>query len=105
MQVGKDLSLLSGVSEEQIRIAIDRYTSNTNTKNIDRVYDEFSSDEIDTIFRSIEKTKEILDGKRGLEDCLGDGTLRISTEQEVTKVVKDTVFGNEKSIEEIGQQR
>lgn len=105
MQVGKDLSLLSGVSEEQIRTAIDRYTSNSNTKNIDRVYDELSSDEIDTIFSSIEKNKEMLDGKNGLEDCLEDETLRISTEQEATKVVKDTVFGNEKSIEETEQQK
>ena len=105
MQVGKDLSLLSGVSEEQIRTAIDRYTSNSNTKNIDRVYDELSSDEIDTIFSSIEKNKEMLDGKNGLEDCLEDETLRISTEQEATKVVKDTVLGNEKSIEEPEQQK
>lgn len=105
MQVGKDLSLLSGVSEEQIRTAIDRYTSNSNTKNIDRVYDELSSDEIDTIFSSIEKNKEMLDGKNGLEDCLEDETLRISTEQEATKVVKDTVLGNEKSIEETEQQK
>ena len=105
MQVGKDLSLLSGVSEEQIRTAIDRYTSNSNTKNIDRVYDELSSDEIDTIFSSIEKNKEMLDGKNGLEDCLEDETLRISTEQEATKVVKDTVLRKEKSIKETEQQR
>lgn len=105
MQVGKDLSLLSGVSEEQIRTAIDRYTSNLNTKNIDRVYDELSSDEIDTIFRSIERNKEMLDGKNGLEDCLEDETLRTSTEQEATKVVKDTVLRKEKSIKETEQQR
>ena len=105
MQVGKDLSLLSGVSEEQIRTAIDRYTSNLNTKNIDRVYDELSSDEIDTIFRSIERNKEMLDGKNGLEDCLEDETLRTSTEQEATKVVKYTVLRKEKSIKETEQQR
>lgn len=105
MRVGRNLSLLSGVSEEQIRTAIDRYTSNSNTKNIDRVYDELSSDEIDTIFRSIEKNKEMLDGKRGLEDCLDDETLRISKEQEATKVVRETVLGKEKSIEETEQQR
>ena len=105
MQVGKDLSLLSGVSEEQIRIAIDRYTSNSSNRNIDRVYDELSANEIDTIFKSIEKTKETSNGKGGLEDCLDDGNLRISAEQEATKVVKEIVHGKEKSIEETEQQK
>ncbi len=101
MRVGKNLSLLSGVSEEQIRTAIDRYTSNSNTKNIDRVYDELSSDEIDTIFRSIEKNKEMLDGKRGLEDCLDDESLKISTEQEATRIVRESVLGKDKMKEEM----
>lgn len=105
MRVGKDLSLLSGVSEGQIRSAIDRYISNSNTRNIDRVYDELSANEIDTIFKSIEKTKETSNGKSGLKDCLDDESLRISTEQEATKVVKDTVLGKEKSIEETEQQK
>ena len=101
MRVGKNLSLLSGVSEEQIRTAIDRYTSNSNTKNIDRVYDELSSDEIDTIFRSIEKNKEMHDGKRGLEDCLDDESLKISTEQEATRIVRESVLGKDKMKEEM----
>ena len=101
MRVGKNLSLLSGVSEEQIRTAIDRYTSNSNTKNIDRVYDELSSDEIDTIFRSIEKNKEMLDGKWGLEDCLDDESLKISTEQEATRIVRESVLGKDKMKEEM----
>jgi hypothetical protein len=101
LRVGKNLSLLSGVSEEQIRTAIDRYTSNSNTKNIDRVYDELSSDEIDTIFRSIEKNKEMLDGKRGLEDCLDDESLKISTEQEATRIVRESVLGKDKMKEEM----
>lgn len=101
MRVGKNLSLLSGVSEEPIRTAIDRYTSNSNTKNIDRVYDELSSDEIDTIFRSIEKNKEMLDGKRGLEDCLDDESLKISTEQEATRIVRESVLGKDKMKEEM----
>ena len=89
------------MSEEQIRTAIDRYTSNSNTKNIDRVYDELSSDEIDTIFRSIEKNKEMLDGKRGLEDCLDDESLKISTEQEATRIVRESVLGKDKMKEEL----
>ena len=105
MRVGKNLSLLSGVSESQIKTALDSYTSRLSDRNIDRVYDELSSDEIDTIFRSIEKNKEMLDGKNGLEDCLEDETLRTSTEQEATKVVKDTVLRKEKSIKETEQQR
>lgn len=105
MQVGKNLSIFSGVSEEQIRSAIDKYTRDLSDRNIDRVYDELSSDEIDTIFRTIEKTKETPNGKSGLEDCLDDESLRISTEQEATKVVKETVLGKDKSIEETEQQK
>jgi hypothetical protein len=105
LQVGKDLSLLSGVSEKQIRAEIDRYTSNSNNRNIDRVYDELSANEIDTIFKSIEKTKETLNGKSGLEDCLEDGSLRISTEQEATRVVKETVPDKEEIIDETEQQK
>ena len=105
MQVRKNLSIFSGVSEEQIRSAIDKYTRDLSDRNIDRVYDELSSDEIDTIFRTIEKTKETPNGKSGLEDCLDDESLRISTEQEATKVVKETVLGKDKSIEETEQQK
>lgn len=57
MQVGNDLSLLSGVTEEQIKSAIDKYTMDSSDRNIDRVYDELSSNEIDIIFHLIEKTK------------------------------------------------
>ena len=87
MQVGKDLSLLSGVSEKQIRAAIDRYTSISSDRNMDRVYDELSADEIDTIFKSIEKSKGTIDGKSGLDDCMQDDEVRVSTEQDATKNV------------------
>lgn len=100
MQVGKNLSLLSGVSESQIKTALDSYTSSLSDRNIDRVYDELSSDEIDTIFRSIEKNKEMLDGKNGLEDCLDDESLRISKEQEATRIVRENVLGKDKMKEE-----
>lgn len=100
MQVGKNLSLLSGVSESQIKTALDSYTSSLSDRNIDRVYDELSSNEIDTIFRSIEKNKEMLDGKNGLEDCLDDESLRISKEQEATRIVRENVLGKDKMKEE-----
>lgn len=102
---GKDLRLLSGISEGQIRDAMDSYTSNLSTRNIDRVYDELSVDEIDSILKSIEKVKEATKGKSGLEDCLDDDSLRISVEQEVTKFVKETVLGKEKTLEETEQQK
>ena len=86
MQVGKDLSLLSGLTEKQIKTAIDSFISLDNT-NIYRAYDELSVDEIDSIFKSIEKSKETSKGKNGIEDCLNDNSLKISTEQEATKVV------------------
>lgn len=88
------------MSESQIKTALDSYTSSLNDRNIDRVYDELSSDEIDTIFRSIEKNKEMLDGKNGLEDCLDDESLRISKEQEATRIVRENVLGKDKMKEE-----
>ena len=88
------------MSESQIKTALDSYTSSLSDRNIDRVYDELSSDEIDTIFRSIEKKKEMLDGKNGLEDCLDDESLRISKEQEATRIVRENVLGKDKMKEE-----
>lgn len=88
------------MSESQIKTALDSYTSSLSDRNIDRVYDELSSDEIDTIFRSIEKNKEMLDGKNGLEDCLDDESLRISKEQEATRIVRENVLGKDKMKEE-----
>mgnify|MGYP001063920454 CR=1 FL=1 len=101
MRVGKNLSLLSGVSESQIKTALDSYTSSFSDRNIDRVYDELSADDIDTVFKSIEKNKEMLDGKRGLEDCLDDESLKISTEQEATRIVRESVLGKDKMKEEM----
>ena len=98
MQVGKDLSLLSGVSEKQIRTAIDGYTSISSDRNIDRVYDELSVDEIDTIFKSIEKSKGTIDGKSGLDDCMQDDKVRVSTEQDATKTVKNVVLNKDKVL-------
>ena len=105
MQVGKDLSLLSGVTEKQIRTAIYSFISSLDNTNIYRAYDELSVDEIDSIFKSIEKLKETSKGKNGIEDCLNDDSLRISTEQEATKVVMETVLGKEKSLEETEQSK
>ena len=105
MQVGKDLSLLSGVTEKQIKTAIDSFISNLDNTNIYRAYDELSVDEIDSIFKSIEKLKETSKGKSGIEDCLNDDSLRISTEQEATKVVRETVLGKEKSLKETEQSK
>ena len=102
MQVGKDLSLLSGLTEEQIRTSIDSFISNLDNTNIYRAYDKLSVDEIDSIFKSIEKLKETSKGKNGIEDCLNDDSLRISPEQEAKKVVSETVLneGRKKSLED-----
>ena len=104
MQVGKDLSLLSGVSEKQIRIAIDRYTNISSDRNIDRVYDELSVDEIDTIFKSIEKSKGTIDGKSGLDDCMQDDEVRVSTEQDANKTVKNAVLNKVLDVNQHDEQ-
>lgn len=99
MRVGKNLSLLSGVSESQIKTALDSYTSSFSDRNIDRVYDELSADDIDTVFKSIEMLNE--KGKSGLEDCLDDESLKISTEQEATRIVREIVLGKDKMKEKM----
>ena len=99
MRVGRNLSLLSGVSESQIKTALDSYTSSFSDRNIDRVYDELSADDIDTVFKSIEMLNE--KGKSGLEDCLDDESLKISTEQEATRIVRESVLGKDKMKEEM----
>ena len=63
MQQGKDLSLLSGVTEEQIRTAVDSFVGDLDNKNIYRAYDRLSVDEIDSIFKSIEKSEETSKGR------------------------------------------
>ena len=40
-------------------------------------------------------------GKNGIEDCLNDDSLRISTEQEATKVVREIVLDEEKRKEDV----
>lgn len=87
------------MSESQIKTALDSYTSSFSDRNIDRVYDELSADDIDTVFKSIEMLNE--KGKRGLEDCLDDESLKISTEQEATRIVRESVLGKDKMKEEM----
>ena len=104
MQAGKDLSLLFGVSEKQIRTAIDGYIKISSDRNIYRVYDELSVAEIDIIFRSIEKSN----GKSGLYDCMRGNKVRVSMERDATKTVKEAVLkennkvldGNQPNIDE-----
>ena len=87
------------MSESQIKTALDSYTSSFSDRNIDRVYDELSADDIDTVFKSIEMLNE--KGKSGLEDCLDDESLKISTEQEATRIVRESVLGKDKMKEEM----
>lgn len=87
------------MSESQIKTALDSYTSSFSDRNIDRVYDELSVDDIDTVFKSIEMLNE--KGKSGLEDCLDDESLKISTEQEATRIVRESVLGKDKMKEEM----
>ena len=87
------------MSESQIKTALDSYTSSFSDRNIDRVYDELSADDIDTVFKSIEMLNE--KGKSGLEDCLDDESLKFSTEQEATRIVRESVLGKDKMKEEM----
>ena len=95
--------MLSGVSEEQIRTEIDRYTSNLSDRNIDRVYDELSSDEIDTIFKSIEKTKETSNDKSGLQDSILNSELQKLSSKTAISEFND-MTQNIKSTQELNKQ-
>ena len=52
-----------------------------------------------------DRVSERLSGKNGLEDCMGDESLRASKEQEATRVVRETVLGKDKSVDENEQQK
>lgn len=74
-------------------------------KNLDRVYDTISVSEIEKILKTLEKNEIVQIGKNGLDDCMQDTTLRISTEQEATRVLKETVLGKEQVLDETEQQK
>ncbi len=104
---GKNVKFLSGVSEKQMMNALKRYIdaqSHLEYKNIDRVYDTISVSEITNILQTLGRNKVVQDGKSGLNDCMQDGTVRISTEQEATRMVKETVLNKEKVLDETEQK-
>lgn len=107
MASGKDVKFLSGISEEKMMNALAEYISlqgSMDGKNIDRAYDAISANELESIFQIIERNQSMQEGKSGLEDCMQDSRVRISTEQEVTKGVKNAVLGEEeKGLEEAKQ--
>ena len=79
--------------------------SGLQCKNINRVYDTISASEISSILQTLGKNEVVQDGKNGLNDCMQDGTVRISTEQEATRMVKETVLNKEKELDEAEQQK
>ncbi len=74
-------------------------------KNLDRVYDGLSADEIETIFKTLERTKEMQKGKNGLDDCMQDSAVRTTTEQQATKTVKEAVLSKGRKLDENEQQK
>ena len=74
-------------------------------KNINRVYDTISASEISSILQTLGRNEVVQNGKNGLNDCMQDGTVRISTEQEATRMVKETVLNKEKELDEAEQQK
>ena len=105
---GKDVKFLSGISEGQMMNALKKYIdsqSGLQCKNINRVYDTISASEISSILQTLGRNEVVQDGKNGLNDCMQDGTVRISTEQEATRMVKETVLNKEKELDEAEQQK
>ena len=105
---GKDVKFLSGVSEGQMVNALKKYIdsqSDLQCKNINRVYDTISASEISSILQTLGRDEVIQDGKNGLNDCMQDGTVRISTEQQASRMVKETVLNKEKELDKAEQQK
>jgi len=101
---GKNVKFLSGISEEQMMNALEEYRDSQSSikgKNIDRVYDTLSVSEIETILQSL----VVRESKNGLNDCMQDATVRTSTEQEATKVVKENMLNKENIVDEAVQQK
>ncbi len=105
---GKDVKFLSGVSEEKMMDVLKEYIvsqGGIEGKNIDRVYDTISASEIETMLQTLGRDEVVQKGKNGLDDCMQDATVRTSTVQEATKVVKETVLGKEKVLDGTEQQK
>ena len=103
---GKDVKFLSGVSEGQMMNALKKYIdsqSDLQCKNINRVYDTISASEISSILQTVGRNEVVQDGKNGLNDCMQDETLRISAEQEATRMVKEPVLNKEKELDKAEQ--
>lgn len=100
---GKDIKLIFDVSEKEIIDSLEQYMNLKNMdsdKNLDRLYDNISADEIESIFKTIKKNQVVQEGKSGLDDCMQDENLRISTEQEITKIILETVLEKKKNLDE-----
>lgn len=74
-------------------------------ENIDRVYDEMSADDIYAEFQKLREKEIIQEGKNGLVDCMKDDKVRVSTEQDAAKTVKEAILGKEKLVDKTAQEK
>ena len=90
---------------------MESYTTDIFLARMEKCSDVDKQEQIE-YYLSILETEQVkkqvssrLIGKSGLEDCLGDETLRASTEQEATRVVNETVLNKDNSIEKTEEQK
>lgn len=73
--------------------------------NLDRLYDGLSVSDIEAIFNTLEMPNKAQSGKNGLDDCMQDGLVRTSIEQEATKAVIDIKLSQDKELNKSDLQK
>lgn len=101
MAGNKDIRFLAGISEDKMMEVLQAHIKiQDDLKNIDRVYDSISAEELESMFKEF-----IQEGKDGVYDCLQDDNLRISSEQEAIKVVRRARLIQDREFDEDKQQK
>lgn len=101
---GRDTGFLAGISDKKMMKALQKYIGKHDKfagKNIDRIYDNISPEELELVYRMAKKEK----GKKGFSDCLEDDKVRISTEQDAIRVVEGAIRDKDNVIDTTGQQK
>lgn len=69
---GRDTRILKGVSQDKMLNALKTYLGNTQGKNINRVYDEISAEQLDSVFEMARQSDKILQENKNNRDYYED---------------------------------
>lgn len=96
------------IASEKIRLSNNYYIEQLSNSD-DIKHQEYTKPNGDGFKKDESSADRIImfnkDGKSGLDDCMQDDIVRTSSEQEAVNVVRDTVLGKEKVLDEREQKK